>query len=356
MVKALRKYLLLIGIFPWLVWAVEVKSDAPEVYVVKEGDTLWAISSLYLSQPWLWPELWRNNSHIQNPHLIYPGDELRLTYDADGTPQLSVNRPAKKMLKLSPVAKREPKEQQAIPLIPWSMLSPMLEQGLVVEPTLFETLPKLLGDYDKKGSFVTGDLVIGQPPGDGHNRYIVLRHQDDLYDMQGNLLGFQVRYVADAEPLAIQPQGQNIVRIKVSNFEAIQGDRLAPMDMLRSVDALELKPVEGQQGHIVGNLRQHRLMGKYDIVALDLGTSDAIQPGAVFGIYQPAPTIDSEKKPQYVDNSSWFSEAFDDESVFQAPPLKVGELVVFKTFDNASYGLILRASKMIERGNVVARP
>ncbi|MDF2179755.1 LysM domain-containing protein [Aliiglaciecola sp. CAU 1673] len=354
--KALRKYLLLLGVIPWLALSVEVKNDAPEVYVVKEGDTLWDISSLYLLQPWLWPELWRNNSHIQNPHLIFPGDQLRLTYDASGNPQLSLGRSDKKVLKLSPTAKRQPKQQDAVPVIPWSVISPILEQGLVIEQATFDALPKLLGDYDKNGSFATGDLVIGQSKGTNEEKYLVLRRQNDLFDMQDNLLGFQVRYVADAEAIGKQPKGQNIVRISASNFEAVQGDRLAPTHFLENAEQLQLQPAEGVQGHIIANLREHRLMGKYDVVALDLGKTKNLQPGTVMGIYQRGPAIDGDNKPEYVDTSGWFSQAFNDESVHQAPPLKVGELVVFKTFDKVSYGLILRASKMVERGNIVARP
>jgi hypothetical protein len=49
-----------------------------EVYVIKKGDTLWDISSEYLSGPHKWPELWERNQYVTNPHLIFPGNPLRL--------------------------------------------------------------------------------------------------------------------------------------------------------------------------------------------------------------------------------------------------------------------------------------
>ena len=64
---------------------------APDSYVVKKGDTLWDISKTFLRDPWYWPEIWHVNPQIQNPHLIYPGDTLRLVY-IDGRPAVTLER------------------------------------------------------------------------------------------------------------------------------------------------------------------------------------------------------------------------------------------------------------------------
>ena len=55
------------------------KKDGEEVYTIKKGDTLWGISSRFLSNPFLWPKLWQRNPYITNPHWIYPGNPIRLT-------------------------------------------------------------------------------------------------------------------------------------------------------------------------------------------------------------------------------------------------------------------------------------
>ena len=55
-----------------------LRGDAPNVYIVKKGDTLWDISGRFLTKPWRWPEIWASNKHVRNPHLIYPGDRLLL--------------------------------------------------------------------------------------------------------------------------------------------------------------------------------------------------------------------------------------------------------------------------------------
>lgn len=50
----------------------------PPFHVVARGETLFDIASRYFGNGWQWPKLWGLNGNIQNPHWIYPGDQVRL--------------------------------------------------------------------------------------------------------------------------------------------------------------------------------------------------------------------------------------------------------------------------------------
>ena len=50
---------------------VVYEPEYPTTYIVQEGDTLWDISSVFLRDPWFWPEIWFKNPQVENPHLIY---------------------------------------------------------------------------------------------------------------------------------------------------------------------------------------------------------------------------------------------------------------------------------------------
>ncbi|MBN7821856.1 LysM peptidoglycan-binding domain-containing protein [Bowmanella yangjiangensis] len=344
-------------LFPAWCMAITVKPDAPEIYVVKKGDTLWDISSLYLDQPWQWPELWRHNSQIKNPHLIYPGDELRLEWGADGQPTLVMNRTEepKTTIKLSPSGKRIDKSATAIPVLPWTVVQPFIENGLVMSEEEYQALPKLLGDYDGSIRYASGDMVVGEF-GDTGQDMLLLRQQGTIRDMHDNVIGVQVRHVADASLLPTEQERLMLVNLHDANFEAVQGDRIGARSLLQQGQDLELQAVGDVRGHIIGNLREHNMMGKLDIVVLDLGEQDGILAGSVMGIYLPGPKLDTSDTPDYAESDTWLFGLAENENVVTAPPLKVGELVVFRVFENTSYGLIVKASNIIKRGALVAHP
>ena len=106
----------------------ELAPNAPDVYTVKRGDTLWAISGIYLLRPWRWPELWGMNlQQIRNPHLIFPGQKLYLE-KKDGYARLrtSPGDADKETVRLSPRTRYESLAGAALPTLPPHLIEPFL--------------------------------------------------------------------------------------------------------------------------------------------------------------------------------------------------------------------------------------
>lgn len=362
--KTLRIIALALALFcasVGLVYAdvIDIKSDAPTTYVVKKGDTLWDISNIFLDKPWLWPELWRNNVQIENPHLIYPGDTLKLRWE-NGQPIIELVRDPetkaarnKSSVVLSP-ERRIVNKPSPISVLPWALIAPFIENDSLMDPDEYELLPTLLGDNLGTTRFVEKDYVLTHELPDQNADYQVVRKVGLVVDSSGETLGLQLLHLSNAEVSNSLSNDRQVVHISHSNLESKQGDKLIPLTESTKED-LQLLPANKQVGEIVQNINGNSLIGAKDIVIVNLGKND-IKPGTVFGIYLQGPDILKGDESSYLENKNSIIDMFKFGEVVSQPAFKVGELIIIKTFDNASYAWVTKAETHLKGGEIIAKP
>ncbi len=332
---------------------ISIKKDAPITYVVKKGDTLWDISNIFLERPWLWPELWRNNTQIENPHLIYPGDRLQLTFNEAGEPTLELVR-NKSTIVLSPNASSSIKPVP-IELLPWSTLGIYANKDSLMTNTEYSELPALLGDKYGTPVFIEQDFILTRDLPESNTHYQVVRKVREVVDSTGKRVGVQVNHLSDAHVSNSLTNDRHVVRLAKSNLEARPGDKVMPaidMDMKDIV----LQPAINQEGEIIQNLSGNVLISHREVVIVNLGESE-VAPGTVFGVYQRGPDVLAYDKPKYKQEGSFdVIDAMSFADRVEQPAFKVGELVIIRTFEKASYAWVTQAETWFKGGEIIAKP
>jgi hypothetical protein len=357
--------------------AAEMRGDHPDTYVVKRGDTLWDIAGRFLKRPWLWPEIWQANPQIANPHLIYPGDVISLAY---------LNRVG---------VEPGPREEAPIDGIPLADIEPFLKNLSVVDS--FEQLPYVVGlEEDRlRGSQGQVAYIKGLDDAQPGQRYAVVRptqrytrldrsknccdifHNDDL-DFRGRrtidfedywtnavtpddgheLLGFELMQLTtgtisrglvegiEASTLVIDDAGRE-VRV---------GDRVVPVQA-QPYD-LQFFPHPPSQQFEYGRARILAVAdtlshgGPRDVVALSVGARDGIDNGTVLSSWRVGSTA--------VDRVKMGAERSEDTvgraSKVRLPDEFAGHVMVFRTFDKVSYGLVMEGIRPVKVGHELKHP
>jgi LysM domain len=363
-----------------------INPDHPEKYTVVKGDTLWDISGRFLNQPWRWPEIWGVNPQIDNPHLIYPGDIVSLTYQ-DGQPVLNLQRGTGQVVsgrnvKLSPTI-RSTDNTEAIPTIPIDAIQQFLKRPIVLEDNEIDQWPYVVSSYDEHLVATTGNTIYvrGIPENSDVARYSIYRkgkpYVNPKKDAEGKdeVLGYEAIYVGDA---TIKQSGDPASAIiTVVDREVLKGDRLLPQtDEEISTEFIPRSTNSDMEGNILSVVDGVSQIGQYQIVVLNLGEEQGIETGNVLGIYQAGYVVQDKIGPniqkseaqkaaelkELTENGTVISklaygvgqgiEAFnetfptianiqDKSEDVTLPEEYVGVVMVFRTFNKVSYALVM---------------
>lgn len=327
-----------------------VNATAPMHYTVKKGDTLWGIASMYLKDPWLWPEVWIINPQIPNPHLIYPGDTLALAYGADGRPQVRVEQAG--TVRLDPRLRSSPLDS-AIPTISYASIAAFLSRPTVMSNEQLKSAPYVLAFRDMHNAGgETNEIYVRNLDAAQHARYSVVHVSGELRDPDDNkLLGYEAIYTATA--LVQRPGDPAKAVLTDPARETLRGDRLLSMDDTETpVNFTPHAPASELHGRII-DVVGGNLAGLYQVVAVNRGRSQGVEPGTVLAILQEGDVVpDLFRGGREIGSTYGTSFA----PKVKLPNERSGTLLIFKSFDRMSYGLIVGSTNIVAIGDAVASP
>jgi LysM repeat protein len=317
--------------------SVGAQSEEPTIYVVKQGDTLWGLSSRFLKDPNYWPNLWaRNDPSVTNPHLIFPGQKLKVFPDRivpvaptgwvpAGPSARPVVAPSLPVHAEEVVPERTFQVEGGAGFILEKEVNPL---GLIVAT---DQNRHLIGDHD----FVYTDLgrEKGAKSGD---RFSIFKDMGPVSNPFTNvIMGNKVIPLGDLQLSEVEAKSSraNVIR---SFREVETGSYLMPYRDRRREVALKASS-RNLSGTIIDSQSGNSSSAAGDIVFLDIGTLQGVEVGNMLYIGREV-EVDKLHLTGDVD---------------KLPVEVAGALVVVETGWNTSTALIVKSIDAIYRGDRV---
>ena len=352
----------------------QLRANHPDSYTVRRGDTLWAISAKFLAKPWLWPEIWQANPQVRNPHLIYPGDVLNLSFINGGAG-----------LKLEPSVHAE---GDAIPAIPLSELQTFLKELRVVDSIELNDSPYVVGLEEARLRGTVGqNIYVRKLQGTPGQRWAIVRpthvfrgfdqnapgsadsevvshdldanvalvdgpwsenFRNDGHYGRGKDLGVEVSVIGTAETLRMGDPSTLLLLNATRDIRP--GDRILPIDDATYDAYYYPHPPKSipKDAKVISFADAMDAVGPRQVVALSVGAHDGAENGQTYSIYQPGDTIHDD-----VASSSWHRDVGQKVTL---PSEYVGHVMIFRTFDRVSYGLVMDGLRPVKKGNELRMP
>ncbi len=373
----------------------ELVPNAPDTYVVKSGDTLWDISKMYLKSPWRWPELWgMNMEQIRNPHLIYPGQTLYLVKRdgramLSGTPPSADDGPATgsgaegpvgakdagadgqdgtptDTVRLSPRIRSEG-TRDPLTTLRTSSIEPFLAEPLVVEERQMLAAPRIVAAAENRVIIGQSDRVYARGPAGTplmddqpqYKQYRIFRNAKPLKDPDtGEVLGYEAEFLGKARLFRSEGNAEVMngdgraelvampatIDITQAKSEILVGDRLVPEPEREYMSFAPRAPAKAFSGRVVSIYGSSTVANaaQNQVVVINRGKRDGIESGHVLALLKDGRQLvdrTDEKRPQ-----------------IKLPNERNGLMMVFRTFDRVSYGLILTITDTVRVGDRLVSP
>ena len=319
-------------------------SSAYRTYEVQKGDTLWGISKKFIEDPYYWPDLWANNPDIQNPHFIFPGQNLRI-YSG-------------------PIAVVGVEEEKLVPApgqeVVTSDITPVQAAPvLMAEEPVFIAVPAGISfislseqsaggtifDYPVARHFAgSGDTVFVRVPAEtsvavGDQLQIVKSRADIIHPVSKKRFGFQVDQLGVLEITALGKDLHTAV-IRKSFREVERGAWLSPQRALKEQVALRRATTE-MSGMVIATALRKEMQGPNEILFVDLGEKNGLKTGNLLTLTRPHKATDLVAIKNSRDAAIVYPEEF------------VGYALVVDTNPETATAVILKALGPVVIGDLV---
>ncbi len=322
--------------------------QAPSMHTVATGETLWSISQLYFGDPLLWPEIYRlNTAVIEDPHWIYPGEQLNLAPMMETIAQGSDTSAVVDTTVVADTVRAAPSaadtmaapvavdtvvvEEPPPPPPPTESYRTMFEQ----ERTRTQQVQDVLRAYTeqpyrpvRRGEFYSAGWlseeerlpygkVIGKTGGSSLPRIdprTVATVTDDIaieppkdasYHVGDSLLLVRldrelVKWGSVVVPVGIarvtSVQERQVLATLLTQYSRVREGRLAlPLEPFKDPGQVRPAPIEaGLEGKVIGKRDEHEIVNAAEQIFIDKGRADGVVPGDMFEVYQPASNIVGE--------------------------------------------------------------
>ncbi|HAG49839.1 MAG: hypothetical protein A2X87_03640 [Deltaproteobacteria bacterium GWC2_42_51] len=338
-------------------------------YMVKEGDTLWDITHSFLKDPFKWPDLWKENPYIINPHLIYPGNKIRLYFPkpieaeekakevgVEAEPTVPEGLPVEKLQKpeepAAVVTEEKPDEEVVavqIPPVPEEIpivvkiSSAMMERRGLISDKKKEGVGVIIGAKEEKMLLAENDIVfISIAKGTDVNvgdRFTIFTIVGKVkHPVTRKTVGFLTETLGVVKVTQIDEKGAITAKIEKSYKEILKGSKLIPYEppvkevvvkkAEKTIDGLIIESLEGKVG-----------VAENDIVYLDGGKNSGLAVGYTMNIFRPA---GKAKDP-----------LSEEKRIITFPHNELGKLVVIAVEDDTATAFITNSRQVIYKGDNV---
>ena len=329
-------------VVPCLAFAAE--QEEPTIYVIKQGDTLWGLSERFIKDPKYWPNMWSNNSQITNPHVIYPGQKVRVF--ADRLEFVPKDEPAVQRKPVTVTASGATvTTSENLAEVAKERTYPILgSEGFILENDA-RPAGTIISLHNNRNVSGDDDIVytdLGSKRGvKGGEKFSVFRKDGNVsHPVSNEILGTKITPLGMIQLTDIEKNASRAIIIK-TNQEITPGSYLLPArnDKRREI-SLKMSSKD-MKGYIVDSYSGISILSTGDIVYIDLGSAHGAEPGNMLYVVRDV-TIDGSSITGYTE---------------KLPQELLGALVILETGKKTSTALVVKSIDAIYRGDrLVSNP